>query len=386
MNHPRDWRCHNCGFDKEYRHRRRSEEEDSLRDNNSYRDKERGRGYHYENSSSRWEGRPPPQYEDPYDYPRRSFEHPRGDSFNEKRSDDFQEALDEFGRKLVDVEKNKPKAKEWPPCFDDFGSQFTFDTRSGMFYEAESDFFYDAKTKLYYGNRSKLYYRYDTSITPPFRQVEASEVTAAQSEVANVASSRPSSGESKRSSISINITTKPKKKKAKVESEQSRMKKEQEDDLKKWSDRQVEKKIERKVRRTAKGEPICDLCKRKFATMEKLEYHERVSQLHKDNLLKKKQSVEAAAKEKMKYVDRAEQRRNLHGDDVVPDRELPPVEPTKTDPSLGESNIGHQMLTKMSGGKGVPKTEQQERLSKDWDRIESMSDGKLRPPRGIGNS
>eukprot|EP00536_Pseudo-nitzschia_multiseries_P013439 jgi/Psemu1/290869/fgenesh1_pg.575_\ len=163
-----------------------------------------------------------------------------------------------------------------------------------------------------------------------------------------------------------------------------------------------------KVRTTAKGEPICTLCKRKFPTMEKLRLHEKASELHKKNLLrlqeKKKQqqlqlqkdpgakrklddnrtdaanvhsntntSTTQAANETV-YTDRAQKRRQLHGVDLSTPanglsslrrrqderyshaRPMPsPVEahadPTPTPGSdlLDETNVGHQLLQKKTG-------------------------------------
>ena len=65
----------------------------------------------------------------------------------------------------------EPEPLDWPPCFDEDGSAFVFDARSGMFFEARSEFFYDPKSKMYYCNRKKMYYRYDDTKEPPFVEV-----------------------------------------------------------------------------------------------------------------------------------------------------------------------------------------------------------------------
>ena len=116
------------------------------------------------------------------------------------------------------------------------------------------------------------------------------------------------------------------------------------------------------ITRTAKGEPICVLCQRKFPTIEKLRYHEQASKLHAENLKKKKQqqqqqqqqqekqaarsktaaavtatestelSIGCAGQQKKEsvsttsnYVDRARQRRELYGDDAGTTATLNPV-------------------------------------------------------------
>mmetsp|Transcript_28458 Transcript_28458/g.47302 ORF Transcript_28458/g.47302 Transcript_28458/m.47302 type:complete len:537 (-) Transcript_28458:1446-3056(-) len=65
----------------------------------------------------------------------------------------------------------KPSAR-WPPVFETNGSDYVFDSRSGMFYEPLSEFFYDPKTKLYYGNTLKTYFKYDPRGYPPFSPVQ----------------------------------------------------------------------------------------------------------------------------------------------------------------------------------------------------------------------
>ena len=167
---------------------------------------------------------------------------------------------------------------------------------------------------------------------------------------------------------------------------------------------------------TAKGKPICWVCKRKFPTMEKLQQHNEQSALHKENLAKQQQEQaekdkeaqdEAAAKAKVaeetnKYVDRAKQRRNMYGPDLV----LPPVATATTaadameapefdsavatarldnihddtDANTANANIGHQMLSKLgwksgsSLGRGTEQQqEQQAALAKDWNRIENLA-------------
>jgi hypothetical protein len=78
------------------------------------------------------------------------------------------------------------------------------------------------------------------------------------------------------------------------------------------------------IYKTAKGEPVCTLCMRKFRTMEQLRRHKAASQLHKDNVRKaaelKRKKLEQESKPTkrpapvVQYEDRAKKRRALHGE------------------------------------------------------------------------
>mmetsp|Transcript_33776 Transcript_33776/g.71008 ORF Transcript_33776/g.71008 Transcript_33776/m.71008 type:complete len:365 (+) Transcript_33776:1052-2146(+) len=95
--------------------------------------------------------------------------------------------------------------------------------------------------------------------------------------------------------------------------------------LDKWSERTKEMREEdvmnddgtcKKVKTTAGGQPICVVCRRKFANLEKLRRHEKLSALHKENLAKRA----AAKEESASYRDRSKERRLMHrgGSDVQP--------------------------------------------------------------------
>lgn len=356
-------------------------------------------------------------------------------------------AVDEFGRWKAPT--NLPKKTRWPPCFETHGSSFVLDTRSGMFYESVSDFFYDPKSQLYYGNLQGAYFRYDS--TKRSFEAVTSAPTPESTTVDSIAAGA-SEESSKKTSISIHLKTKvlrsegssaqiakkakknkPPKEKASLQDVDATVvipKKQHAVDIEKWSERQQEirsihhpdgkRDSPKAVPTTAKGEPICLLCRRRFPSLEKLRYHETASALHKENLA---QATASAAPEKdtptnassdaaesaATYVDRAEQRRQMHqytnpeGQPVA--NSLFPVEvSTATHESvdstrnLDESNIGHQMLQKLGWKTGdglgrvlnaeagvsldVPST-----LEQDWDRIEALATSA--PSRsnrkGIGN-
>jgi OCRE domain len=330
-----------------------------------------------------------------------------------------------------------PVAEEWPPCFDKEGSAFVFDARSAMFYESLSDFFYDPKSKLYYGNRKGSYFRYDNTKVPPFVEVQkiADPSAASSQDVSHTimdqvplqASKLQGGSESFKPKIAINLKTK------KIKSSSSsgnhavaaaapvvasKSQKEKIANIEKWTEKQAELKQDAhkdastepdkptEVRMTAKGEPICVVCRRKFPNVEKLRLHERASDLHKQNLLKLKEKESAGNKRNSPegsptdaapaYQDRAGKRRMLHGqgtNDVMkrpPRVDLQHYGPAGKGEALDESHVGHKMLQKM-GWKGHEEerqpngratTNSSDQLRKDWDRIESLAGNPSAAGRG----
>lgn len=148
-------------------------------------------------------------------------------------------------------------------------------------------------------------------------------------------------------------------------------------DISKWSERQAEKREEgenqKKVPKTAKGEPICLLCRRKFLTLAKLAYHEKASKLHQENLLQYK-------KNQPQYVDRAQLRRDVQGpvSSLLPEPtteasldSAPKLaqQPAPRQDTLGDHNIGNKMLRKL----GWKPDERKNVMDKDWERIETMA-------------
>lgn len=343
----------------------------------------------------------------------------------------FSQELDEFGRntalRLGLTKKKKGKKKSppvWPPSFDQNGSAFVFDTRSGMFYESETDFFYDPMSKLYYGNKQCIYYRYDDTTK---RFVEVQAVAKGQSELAidEVSpdwNTKESNTNSNKPSISIKLKTKslPSAKKtnsgAKFNSVSAapvapRVTKKHAADINKWSDRQAEIRHDEQqsaipmpeskpsIATTAKGEPICLLCRRKFPTLAKLEHHEKVSNLHKENLLKQEKTQQQQQQQvnesaQQAYLDRAHQRRIMYGSETLAPSTVVAVSsdiislgsqsmattvPSVPEDNLGVSNIGNQMLQKLgwkggaSLGHGKIQKEPTAMIKKDWEKIESLA-------------
>ena len=291
-----------------------------------------------------------------------------------------------------------------------------------MFYEEMSDFYFDPKARLYYGAKKNAYFRYDDSHDPPF--VETQRVDPAQGTPLNpVAPSLlipPTLGTAaEKPKIVINLKTKkmktPQAITTSAESASSlpivrtKVQKAQVANIEKWQVKQAELKTgsaassataiaaNTEIKRTAKGEPICVVCQRKFATVEKLRLHEAKSDLHKSNVAKQQQVAQENASEHKQdleqpptteqYNNRAEKRRQLHGSYPEPTKAAMVasevvVDVPKVD-SLGETNVGNQLLQKMGwqtgdalGGRKSNDDQNAKSandLRKDWDRIEAIA-------------
>jgi RNA-binding protein 5/10 len=316
-----------------------------------------------------------------------------------------------------------------------------FDSRSGMFYESRSDFFYDPKSKLYYGNKKGAYFCYDDTTNPPFIEVHrmvpaaaagTTESTPGDASTSTAGATKPDGDAIGKAVIAIKLKTKKIKKQkggsiAKVVPIVSKVQKEQVANIEKWSEKKAEIQADRpvlpsitvnpppsiivpspssattdhaKVATTAKGEPICTICKRKFSTIDKLRLHEKASELHKQNLAKLNTSKEKRELvPSVEYQDRAKKRRAMHGPDpIMPPPRMPVVPlnavassaeaaPTVAD-NLGSNNIGNQLLQKLgwvsgsslgrkdedaSGGPDGPNQSKNDNLRKDWEKIEALA-------------
>jgi RNA-binding protein 5/10 len=339
-----------------------------------------------------------------------------------------------------------------------------------MFYESLSDFFYDPKSKLYYGNKKCAYFQYDDSMSPAFVEIQKVDAGSTQhgantqDQEALLASAaakdHTTMSVTNKSKIAIKLKTKKLKSVSSTPVSSSgsfvvpsKSHKDQIANIEKWTEKQAELKnsvhggkvplpdansgsqhpqpsarlpaappggvaatisASSKIRMTAKGEPVCLICKRKFPTVDKLRLHEKASDLHKQNL----RQIHEAESNKRKlsdlsadltafgkttvsdpptapteYEDRAQKRRQLHGPDVpfgagqqarsfslqFETQRAPPA-------PLDETNVGHQMLQKL-GWKGGDKSSQEgsadgsdtrstsstHQLRKDWDRIEAIA-------------
>jgi len=191
-------------------------------------------------------------------------------------------------------------------------------------------------------------------------------------------------------------------------------------DMNIWSDRVKEMKEEdkctdvqqppsKKVKTTTSGQPICVLCRRKFATLEKLVQHENLSALHKENLAKKvaaDDTKKKAQESDTSYRDRSKERRQMFGSDApesssshaeallahslgsgaAPER-TKPAEVIRPEETLNnDSNVGNKLLQKMGwkSGEALGRTGNDNtakgnsdsaasNLKKDWEKIESLA-------------
>lgn len=366
------------------------------------------------------------------------------------RSRDYDDQ-DEYDSRRRKKPRPEPKKPEWPPAFEAGGASYVFDARSGMFYEPASDFFYDPKTKLYYSNKKQKYFHFMKGETPEFQEVNnqqqgganAGGTTKAEA-AGDAATSQPfnptaNGADQSKIAISLKTTALPSTSNAPASSVASdRLKlieklrkassvqaantqaepqvdKKHAKNMDVWSNRIKEMKgeapdvapiqsEETPIKTTTSGQPICVLCRRKFANLEKLRQHEQFSAMHKENLAKK-----AAANAKKEtttpettYRDRTKERQMLYSassvDTTHVDKLLASMNPTasvekKTDvihpeQTLGESNMGNQLLQKMGWKQGESLGRKQEgesgaetksgsnaanNLKNDWERIESLA-------------
>lgn len=188
-------------------------------------------------------------------------------------------------------------------------------------------------------------------------------------------------------------------------------------DMNLWSERIKEKKVEedttapKKVKTTDFGQPICVLCRRKFSSLEKLQQHEKLSKLHKDNLAKKAAAAAVAAEKKQSdtlYRDRSKERRSMFGSHAPGSGSAngsssshaeallahsmgtgsgkandKPAEVIRPEDTLNDTNVGNKMLQRMgwkSGetlGRNAGSSQEANGggsdLKSDWERIESLA-------------
>jgi RNA-binding protein 5/10 len=345
-------------------------------------------------------GNPEGRYGDRFSHPGRS----NGLAQDVGRDDGGggEEEIDEFGRSTkVREEIQKQPKTFWPPPFEDSGSAFVLDNRSGMFYEAESDFFFDPKSKMYFGNKQRAYYTYDAELKR-FQKVEnineapvpSSEATT--TDLVPIMDGSAFKGADSQRAISIKLKTKRlPSKTTKISGnslEHENVATKHAVDIEKWSIRQSERRVEtgvvyhrtEKIIKTVHGNPVCLLCRRKFATVEKLRRHESESELHQRNLLSSKTMPTVTDGSSVAYVDRARQRRELHDDadailaaplpldnGISAERPMDAVHASDEKSTPSTTNIGESMLKKLGWKPGDNQGES--KLRRDWSRIEAMA-------------
>mmetsp|Transcript_11749 Transcript_11749/g.25802 ORF Transcript_11749/g.25802 Transcript_11749/m.25802 type:complete len:388 (-) Transcript_11749:60-1223(-) len=144
------------------------------------------------------------------------------------------------------------------------------------------------------------------------------------------------------------------------------------------------------------GKPVCLLCKRKFADMDKLRVHETKSVLHKENLVKAEAMYLQSNAE---YKDRASQRRGMWGPSVDIAQDIGPTAreesrnegnimkartvhaaaEVRPEENLGDDSVGNKMLKKLGWskgenlGRGGDAGESGKFLKQDWEKIENLA-------------
>jgi len=147
---------------------------------------------------------------------------------------------------------------------------------------------------------------------------------------------------------------------------------------------------------TRTGQPICVLCKRKFASLDQLRRHEEESELHKTNVAKRKAEELSSLLPiqppttipTVQYEDRAKKRRHLHADVPMVHRSRPEevrdpvVGAAVIDPesALNHDNVGNQLFQRMLVKSGTLDDPNKlasgglnDSIKEEWRRIESMS-------------
>ena len=190
------------------------------------------------------------------------------------------------------------------------------------------------------------------------------------------------------------------------------------EDLNKWSERVKELREDESTTDTNKppqpqpqattvsGQPICLICRRKFANMDKLHKHEKLSELHKENLAKKvaddaATTTAATAASETSYRDRTKERQLMYGSHVPTKStshaeallaahsaaSIVPTEIIRPEDTLNDTNnVGNRLLQKMGWSSGEllgrttvntdgtgGKDDVASNLKSDWERIESIA-------------
>jgi len=328
----------------------------------------------------------------------------------------------------------------WPPAFESSGSDYVFDPRSNMFYEPKSDFFFDCHSKLYYSNKKKAYFCLADQSTMTFEEILPEKSSGKKSMEPNA----HDKGEKKKS-IQIRIKSKslsrprqPSVPRGRSDEKLDPKRLEQIQNVEKWNNQmslkttmlqprissslprtlatssdcigsmqkvldmakiasqELSSRVEldlsdtkqdlKGIVSTAAGQPICVVCRRKFASVDQLRRHEQHSELHKTNIAKSKVSDTTSAVTQAtptQYQDRAKKRRLLHSDLPVVlqnkrHHSVDVLERQVVNPgfALGEQNIGNQLFQKMlstSSSTGKATSTVSESIRDDWKRIEQLA-------------
>lgn len=395
-------------------------------------------------------------YDDSWEDPDQRRNKNRSDSFH--RRDEDRHHRHGKRMRMSESEDYSNRRPRFPAPFEFSQADYILDPATGYFYEEWSDFFHDPKSKLYFHNRSKRYYSFDIdddryiNVEDEYGKLKMKVSQGEDSEVAKgnelivqaLQGSQKTDIPSGQKKISIKIKQKPKKSKKSEKKESNsgnkkevhaHVKKAQQepthkqrlhhDNMEKWSKIVKEDAAEDeaspqdtkcfalpidhsalanpiqagKIKRTKSGKPVCLLCMRKFASVEKLEQHVLLSEYHKYNL--SEMNINSNGKHANEYVDRAQNRRTMYEKEqqAVPlmdasevkeimapsletSRDILSTQTVRPDDTLGSTNIGSQMLQKLGWkeGQSLGKFSDVDdgkslnsNLKNDWKKIESMA-------------
>ncbi|ETW08950.1 hypothetical protein H310_01430 [Aphanomyces invadans] len=259
--------------------------------------------------------------------------------------------------------------KDFPLSFEEAGGSFVFVSENGLYYHSDSMFFYDPTSKVYYNSFLGTYHVIDpttkNSFLPYQVPLPVDDAVGASDPPKKDASKHGSKKKATAISFGIKPTTaKPTPAAATPlvgthAAVPVAVKKKHADEIAKWSQQQKASTTDTPAPQppaqpisapVSDGQPtICLLCRRKFNSAAQLRKHEQLSDLHKQNLAKAKQtqqSLRVRESPKEALLPRVEE----------PAMEA--VEVARVDKPLDDqSNIGGKMLKMMGwkSGEGLGK-------------------------------
>ncbi|KAF0692661.1 Aste57867_16276 [Aphanomyces stellatus] len=267
----------------------------------------------------------------------------------------------------VTTTPNAPR-KEFPLSFEEAGGSFVFVSDNGLYYDTTSMFYYDPTSKIYYNSYMGTYFTYNNATFEPYDPPLPVDDRVA----AALVPSKDASNKASKKKAAISFGIKPVSKTTPLSATPLvntlpvpsmaapaatvAVKKKHADEIAKWSQQQ---KTDPSAAAAATpstdqvsmdaGPAICLLCRRKFNSTAQLRKHEQLSDLHKQNLAKAKQTKDSLrVKETVDVTPQA----YVHVPPPVP------VDAARVDKPLDDqANIGGKMLKSMGwkSGEGLGK-------------------------------
>ncbi|CAK4243745.1 unnamed protein product [Aphanomyces euteiches] len=257
--------------------------------------------------------------------------------------------------------------KEFPLSFEEAGGSFVYSAEFGLYYDTDSMFYYDPTSKVYYNSFLGKYHKYDH---PSQKFEDFLPPLPVDDQIATETLQKKDSQKSNKKKVAISFGIKPSFTKPTLSATPlvtnhpvpmvSAVKKKHADEIAKWSQQQMSEltatpstaQVAEKNTAQVAQPAICLLCRRKFNSAAQLRKHEELSDLHKQNLAKAKQTQQA-----LRVKEPKESPAPSHYVDVTPPPV--PVEVARVDKPLDDqSNIGGKMLKMMGwkSGEGLGKS------------------------------